>query len=142
MHVRMIAFSIRRSMKIPCHALNVRSHVGNKKKKSLDGKCGYKVPRKVLRYFPIKKRLQRLFVSALKLQVSLGDMMNTESKMNCLVIPPIPLCGWILMKNLPLIVVISTQHLLPPVSIRIGLRINVSYNICSCHGFRPNSSRW
>jgi hypothetical protein len=33
-------------------------------KKSLDGKREYKVPRKVLRYFPIKKRLQRLFVSS------------------------------------------------------------------------------
>ncbi|XP_062230316.1 uncharacterized protein LOC133928041 [Phragmites australis] len=31
-------------------------------KKSLDGKRVYKVPKKVLRYFPIKKRLQRLFV--------------------------------------------------------------------------------
>ncbi|XP_025795594.1 uncharacterized protein LOC112875826 isoform X2 [Panicum hallii] len=33
-------------------------------KKSLDGKRDYKVPRKVLRYFPIKKRLQRLFISS------------------------------------------------------------------------------
>jgi hypothetical protein len=33
-------------------------------KKSLDGKHEYKVRRKVLRYFPIKKRLQRLFVSS------------------------------------------------------------------------------
>jgi hypothetical protein len=33
-------------------------------KKSLDGKRDYKVPKKVLRYFPIKKRLQRLFVSS------------------------------------------------------------------------------
>jgi hypothetical protein len=33
-------------------------------KRSLDGKCEYKVPRKVVRYFPIKKRLQRLFVSS------------------------------------------------------------------------------
>ena len=32
-------------------------------KKSLDGKRVHQVPRKVLRYFPIKKRLQRLFVS-------------------------------------------------------------------------------
>ena len=32
-------------------------------KKSLDGKRVHKVPRKVLRYFPIKKRLQRLFIS-------------------------------------------------------------------------------
>ena len=31
-------------------------------KKSLDGKRVHKVPRKVLRYFPIKKRLQRLFM--------------------------------------------------------------------------------
>jgi len=31
-------------------------------KKSLDGKHVYMVPRKVLRYFPIKKRLQRLFL--------------------------------------------------------------------------------
>jgi hypothetical protein len=33
-------------------------------KKSLDGKRDYKVPKKVVRYFPIKKRLQRLFVSS------------------------------------------------------------------------------
>jgi hypothetical protein len=33
-------------------------------KRSLDGKREYKVPRKVVRYFPIKKRLQRLFVSS------------------------------------------------------------------------------
>jgi hypothetical protein len=33
-------------------------------KKSLDEKCEYKVHRKVLLYFPIKKRLQRLFVSS------------------------------------------------------------------------------
>jgi hypothetical protein len=33
-------------------------------KKGLDGKRGYNVHRKVLRYFPIKKRLQRLFVSS------------------------------------------------------------------------------
>ena len=33
-------------------------------KKSLDGKRDYKVPKKVLRYFPIKKRLQRLFISS------------------------------------------------------------------------------
>jgi hypothetical protein len=32
--------------------------------KSLDGKREYKVPRKVLQFFPIKKRLQRLFVSS------------------------------------------------------------------------------
>uniref|UniRef100_A0A453J6C7 Uncharacterized protein n=1 Tax=Aegilops tauschii subsp. strangulata TaxID=200361 RepID=A0A453J6C7_AEGTS len=32
-------------------------------KNNLDGKRVHKVPRKVLRYFPIKKRLQRLFVS-------------------------------------------------------------------------------
>jgi hypothetical protein len=32
--------------------------------KSLDGKCDYKVPRNILRYFSIKKRLQRLFVSS------------------------------------------------------------------------------
>ena len=30
-------------------------------RKSLDGKHVYKVPKKVLRYFSIKKRLQRLF---------------------------------------------------------------------------------
>jgi hypothetical protein len=33
-------------------------------KRSLDGKREYKVPRKVVHYFPIKKRLQRLFVSS------------------------------------------------------------------------------
>jgi hypothetical protein len=33
-------------------------------KMSLDGKREYKIPKKVLRYFPIKKRLQRLFVSS------------------------------------------------------------------------------
>ena len=33
-------------------------------RKSLDGKHTYKVPRKVLRYFPIKKCLQRLFLSS------------------------------------------------------------------------------
>jgi len=33
-------------------------------KKSLDGKHVCKVPRKVLRYFPIKKRLQRLFFTS------------------------------------------------------------------------------
>jgi hypothetical protein len=33
-------------------------------KKSINGKHEYKVPRKVLRYFPIKKRPQRLFVSS------------------------------------------------------------------------------
>ena len=32
-------------------------------RKSLDGKHTYKVPKKVLRYFPIKKCLQRLFLS-------------------------------------------------------------------------------
>jgi len=31
--------------------------------KSLDGKRVHKVPRKVLRYFPIKKQLKRLFLS-------------------------------------------------------------------------------
>jgi hypothetical protein len=31
-------------------------------KKSLDAKCEYKVPRKILCYFPIKRRPQRLFV--------------------------------------------------------------------------------
>jgi hypothetical protein len=33
-------------------------------RKSLDGKHIYKVPKKVLRYFPIKKRLQRLFLTS------------------------------------------------------------------------------
>jgi hypothetical protein len=33
-------------------------------RKSLDGKHVYKVPRKVLRYFPINKRLQRLFLTS------------------------------------------------------------------------------
>jgi hypothetical protein len=33
-------------------------------KKSLDGKCEYKVPMKVLRYFPVKKRFQILFISS------------------------------------------------------------------------------
>ncbi|WVZ49393.1 hypothetical protein U9M48_000759, partial [Paspalum notatum var. saurae] len=33
-------------------------------RKSLDGKHVYKVPRKVLRYFPIKKRLRRLFLTS------------------------------------------------------------------------------
>ena len=33
-------------------------------RKSLDGKHVYKVPKKVLRYFPIKKSLQRLFLSS------------------------------------------------------------------------------
>ena len=33
-------------------------------KKSLDGKHVYKVPKKVLRYFPIKKMLQRLFLTS------------------------------------------------------------------------------
>jgi hypothetical protein len=33
-------------------------------RKSLDGKHVYKVPHKVLCYFPIKKRLQRLFLSS------------------------------------------------------------------------------
>jgi hypothetical protein len=33
-------------------------------RKSLDGRHVYKVPKKVLRYFPIKKSLQRLFLSS------------------------------------------------------------------------------
>jgi hypothetical protein len=33
-------------------------------RKSLDGRHMYKVPKKVLRYFPIKKLLQRLFLSS------------------------------------------------------------------------------
>jgi hypothetical protein len=33
-------------------------------RRSLDGKHVYKVPMKVLHYFPIKKRLQRLFLSS------------------------------------------------------------------------------
>lgn len=30
---------------------------------NLDGKCVHKVPKKVLHYFPIKKRLQKLYMS-------------------------------------------------------------------------------
>jgi hypothetical protein len=45
-----------------CPKCKVSRWISNNK--SLDGKCDYKVPRNVLRYFSIKKRLRRLFVSS------------------------------------------------------------------------------
>jgi hypothetical protein len=108
MHVKMIAFSFGRSIKILIHARNVRSHVGNQTRR-VYAKREYKVPRKVFAIFLLRKDSKDCLYP-LKLHVSLGGMMNTEEKMICLGILQIPLYGRILMKsiyNLLLIVIIS-----------------------------------
>jgi hypothetical protein len=52
-------------------------------KESLDGKCEYKVPRRFFAIFLLRKDSKDCLYP-LKLQVSLGGMMNTEEKMICL----------------------------------------------------------
>jgi hypothetical protein len=77
--------------------------------KSLHGKREYKVPRKVLRFFPIKKRLQRLFVSSKA--ASLTRWHDEHQRKDDLLRHPADSPLWMdfyeNIQNLPMIVVIS-----------------------------------
>jgi hypothetical protein len=96
-------------MKILIHVENVRSHAGNQTTRAWMGNMSTRFLRRFFTIFLLRKDSKDCLYH-LKLQVSLGGTMSTEERMICLGIPPIPLCGQILMKNiknLPMIVVRS-----------------------------------